>query len=163
MFSVNHVMLFFFFPSKVKKEVFQGLILNPCAPYWTKYTQTCISHLCTASVLFWSVNRILIESCNHRELRLERRSGALQSNLLLTAEPFLRSSLVFQGLKTSRVGNYTVSFPPPLQGEEVSPYIQPEHLFQLRPILPLPPTMHTCERPDSISSVTSLLSLCGGC
>lgn len=40
MFSVSHVMLFLrdtFFPSKVKKE---GLTLNPCAPYWTKYTQT---------------------------------------------------------------------------------------------------------------------------
>lgn len=126
-----------------------------------------ISYLCIASVLFWSVNRIPIESCNHRKFRLERSSGALQSNLLLTAKPFLRSSLVFKDCVQLCLENlqdwklHSLFSSPSSSGGRFS-LCQHEHLlFQLRTVLPLPPTMHSCERLDPIPSITSLLSLCG--
>ena len=170
MFSVNHVMLFLrdtFFSFKGEKGSLSRFDSQSLCTLLDKI------HTNMYFTFMYSICIVLVSKQDPHRIMQSQRIQAVKEVRNSPVQPPAYSRAIsevqsgFSGLwvlKTSRVGNYTVSFPPPLQGEEVSPFIQPEHLlFQLRPILPLPPTMHSCERPDSISSVTSLLSLCGRC
>lgn len=97
-----------------------------------------------------------------------RRSLA---RLPLTVEPPLRSVVVAQGSAQSGLGNLQGRRPQSLSGqpvpllgclhgENIASRIQPDRLLPRRvPVVPLPPSRHSCEEPGSGSSMASL----GGC
>lgn len=161
----NCAMLFigdtFFFLQNWKRKAFKVWFSVFVHLTGINHTQKWLSHLFTAYVLLWSLNRIFTELQNHRKFRLERSSGGLQSNLLLTAGTGLRSDLIAQGFVPSGVENlytwklHSLSRHPLLgcpQGEEISPCILHEHhLSQFTPAVVLPPTTHS-----SISLITFL-------
>lgn len=100
-----------------------------------------------------------------------RRSLA---QLLLTVEPPLRSVVVSQGSGQSGLENLQGRRPQSLSGqpvpllgclhgENIASHIQPDRLLSQRmPVVPLPPSRHSCEEPGSGSSMTSLPAP-GGC
>lgn len=108
----------------------------------------------------------------HRIIPAERELWSLQSNLLLTAEPALRSDLArgfvqlglenFHGWRLRSFSGHPVPLLGCPQGPKGFPYIQSERLlFQFMATISCPLTVQQCQEPISISSMGSLKVLRG--
>lgn len=124
MFSVSRVILFLwdkFFLQRWKRKDWLSILVHLNGQNTHKCYFIFMYSICIVLVSKQDPHRIMQSQKIQAGKEFSNPTSCLQQNHFWGPVWFLRtvSSCV---LKTSRIGNYTVSFPPPLQVEEGSPY-----------------------------------------